>query len=423
MSTIRTTHRWRGIVAVALLAGGAGLLLKRPSLLLLATAGVALAVYPRLTRAPDVSLDLDRTVGGEAPEHGEVVAVEVTVTNTGQETIPDLRIVDGVPPMLAVDDGTPRHATVLRPGKSTTFSYRVRAKHGIHRFEPATVVARDVAGAQEVETTVASEDSIECKSPVPEVPLRQQTGQRVGDLVTDEGGTGIEFHRTRSYRKGDALRRVDWRRFAKTGELATVEYREERSTTVMLCLDAREVAHRNSAPGEPHAVSYSVGAIEQTFGALLRTVNTVGIAAVGPDFCWLSAGAGADHAARGEELLATHPALSAHPPDGTMTADRLFDQVDEVRKRLRSEAQVVLFSPLPDDEIVQACLQLEANGHAVTVVTPDVTTDETVGGRLARVERRKRISSLRERGVRTVEWKPDRPLGTALMQAQERWSA
>jgi hypothetical protein len=56
------------------------------------------------------------------------------------------------------------------------------------------------------------------------------------------------------------------------------------------------------------------------------------------------------------------------------------------------------------------------------VVTPDVTTTATTGTRLALVERRARISTLRERDVPTVDWTPDRPLGTALLEAQERWS-
>ena len=423
MSESRTTHRWRGVISVALLAGAVGLLLKRPALLLLATASVAFAVYPRLTRPPTVSLDLDRTIDADSPADGEPVDVTVTVRNTGDSTLFDLRLIDGVPPMLAVADGSPRHTAVLRPGATTSFTYTVRARRGIHRFEPAAVIARDVAGANEVETSVNTDISLECNSSVPEVPLRSQTGQRVGKLLTDEGGSGIEFHSTRSYRQGDPLSRVDWKRFARTGDLATAQYREERSATVVLCLDAREMAYRSRSTGDPHAVSYSLGAIEQTFSALLDTINQVGIAAVGAEFCWLAPGSGNEQAASGRELLATHPSLSVYPPDEPTTADELFDQVDEFRKRLRSDAQVVLFSPLPDDDIVDACLRLEANGHAVTVVSPDVTTDETVGGRLAGAERSRRLSALRERDVRTVEWTPEQPLGTALVQAQARWSA
>ena len=98
MSEPRTTHRWRGVISVALVAGAVGLLLKRPALLLLSTASVAFAVYPRLTRPPTVSLDLDRTIDADSPADGEPVDVTVTVRNTGDSTLFDLRLIDGGTP-------------------------------------------------------------------------------------------------------------------------------------------------------------------------------------------------------------------------------------------------------------------------------------------------------------------------------------
>lgn len=422
MTTVRTTHRWRGIVAVALFAGGVGVLLKRPSVLLLSAATVGFVLYPRLTAPPSPAFDITRDVDVETPDHGETVQVTVTLENTGDTIFSDVRIVDGVPPMLAVADGSPRHTAVLPPAQSTTFTYSVTAKRGVHRFEPATVIVRDLAGAHEVETAVATETTIEVGAGVPEVPLRSQHGRRVADLVTDEGGAGIEFHRTRRYRHGDPQSHIDWQRFARTGELTTITYAEERSASVLLCLDARRSAHRTDDPEEPHAVSHSLGAIEQLFGALLETPHLVGLAALGPDFCWLQPGTGPEHAARARELFASNPSLSAHQPSEETTAEELDRQVTALRKRLDSATQVLLFSPLPDDDIVEACLKLEASGNAVTMVSPDVTTTATTGTRLALVERTARISTLRERGVPTVDWMPDRPVGTALLEAQERWS-
>lgn len=423
MTTIRSTHRWRGVVGVALLAGAVGVLLKRPAVLLVSTAAVAFVAYPRLTGTPSPSLEIDRVVERDDPSHGEAVPVTVTLTNTGDSTLADVRLVDGVPPMLSVASDTPRHTAVLRPGASTTFTYSVTAKRGTHRFDPATVVVRDVAGATEVETTVSTETNIECGGAVPEIPLRSQTGPRVGDLVTDEGGTGVEFHRTRTYRRGDSPSRIDWKRFARTGDLTTIEYREQRTTSVVLCLDARAVTHRTADPDDPHAVAYSLGAVEQLFGALLETPNHVGIAALGPDFCWLAPGSGTEHAARARTVFASNPSLSTHPPQEATGTEAFERQVTELRKRLDAETQVLVFSPLPDDDIVEACLRLEATGTAVTVVSPDVTTTATTGCRLAQFERATRITTLRERSIPTVDWDPDQPLGSALVTAQGRWSA
>lgn len=421
MTTIRRTRRWRGVIAVALFAAAAGLLFKRPAVLLLSVVGVAYAAYPRLLGEPSVSLALDRDLETDGPADGEDVSVSVTVRNTGSSTLPDLRIVDGVPPMLSVSDGTPRHAATLRPGRSTTFSYDVTATQGTHRFEPATVVARDVSGGTEVETEVAAETTIECVTEVPEVPLRQQTREQVGRIVTDEGGSGVEFHRTREYQRGDDMSRIDWRRFARTGELTTTEFSQEKAASVVLCLDVRESAYRAPAEGEPHAVAHELAAAEQLLAALGETTDAVGLAAFGGDHCWLAPGTGRDHLARAHRLLSTHSALSPYPPDEPTDRDGEVETRD-LRRRLDHDVQVVVLSPLLDDEAVSAALELQASSHETTVISPNVTGDATIGGRLAAVERTNRVAALRKADIRVVDWDPAEPLGTTLVHTQERWS-
>jgi len=122
------THRWRGVLAVTLVAGGLALVAKRPALLLSAVVGVVFVAYARVTPPPSPAIELDRGLDGASPSHGDRVDVTTTVRNVGDRTLFDLRIVDGVPPALAVVDGTPRHGTVLRPGESATFSYAVAAR-------------------------------------------------------------------------------------------------------------------------------------------------------------------------------------------------------------------------------------------------------------------------------------------------------
>lgn len=422
MTTFRRTRRWRGIVVVALSAAAVGVLAGRPVVVLLGVVGVAYAAYPRLTTEPAGSMDLERSIDADSPAPGDDVEVTVRLRNTGESTIADLRLVDGVPPMLAVSEGTPRHGALLRPGQSTEFTYSVTATHGTHRFEPATVIARDVAGAFEVETSVAAELSIECLPDVPEVPLRRQTHQFVGDIPTREGGSGVEFHSSRNYHPGDALAHVDWNRFAKSGDLTTIEFREERGAAVLICLDAREPAYRAPAREHPHAVASARTAAEQLLDALAGRTHTVGLAALSDrEFCWLEAGAGVEHVDSARRLLTTHPALSTYAPAEPVPA-RWPEQLDELRARIASEQQVLFLTPLADEFAVEAALTLEAAGHAVTVVSPDVSNDRTLGERLARTERQNRLQSLRESGVRVVDWGPEDPLGAVLAGAQEAWA-
>ncbi|WP_158056001.1 DUF58 domain-containing protein [Halorussus halophilus] len=420
MTTTRKTDRWRGVVAAALFAGFVGLVGKRPLALLSAVVAVAFAVYPRVSPTLPVELDIERSVeeqpDSEGPADDGEVEVTVTIRNVGDRTLPDVRIIDGVPPMLSVVDGTARHAATLRPGKTTTFSYTVNTNHGRHQFDPATVLARDWSGATEVETTVATETEIDCTDGVPDVPLRQQTTDRVGPMPTDSGGAGIEFYRTRNYQHGDPMSRIDWNRLASSGELTTVDFRKERATSVVVCLDARRSAYRANED-EPHAVAHGVAAAENIVTALLESREQVGLAAIGEEFCWHPPGAGADHGTRIRNSLATHPALSAIPPEEDPAIE---PQVTELKKRLASDTQLIVISPLADSFTTKTALELEAAGTAVTVVSPDVTDGETPGGKIARAQRENEIHSLRRAGVQVVDWNPDEQLGSAIAATKRR---
>lgn len=422
MATTLLTNRWRGVRALALLAGGVGVLVGRPLVLLSAVVGVAYAAHATRATEPELDLAIEREVSDADPEPGDEVEVTITVENVGERTLGDLRIVDGVPAALPVTDGSPRLGTALRPGAEVDLSYAVEARRGEHAFDPVTVIARDLSGAVEVERAEPVETTLRC---IPSLvatttlPLRQGTTPFTGRVQTNTGGSGVEFFATREYRHGDSLSRIDWKRRARTGELTTLEFREERAATVVLLIDARRNAYRAPKPSDRHAVDRSVAAAGEIFAALLDSGDQVGLAAVGRESCWLAPGTGREHRARGATMLATHPAMASDQPEDSRYVSL---QVRRLRRRLPASAQVVLFSPVTDDYAARLARQLDAYGHATTVVSPDVTGDATPGQRLARVERGTRLARLREAGLRAIDWQPDRPLGVAIERAGARWS-
>lgn len=443
--TERRTRRWRGVIAVALTASALGLFGERPALLLVGITGAVYAMYPHLTSAPTPAFELERDLDPRRPADGEAVEVTVTLTNESDDFQPDVRVVDGVPPMIAVTDDSPRHAAAIPAGESISYSYTVEAAEGIHAFEPATVIARDVSGAREVETTVAADTTLAVSSSVADAPLRTHTLQRVGQLVTDKGGSGVEFHRVREYHESDPLNRVDWRRYAKSRELSTIDYRTEQAASVVICLDTRPCAFRARREGDQHAVSHGLAATEQLVSTLSSTTNTVGVAAVGRDMAWIPPGTGGGHATRVRRTMATNPAFSAYPPsdgpsgdtdevtDGdtgddeadTETvpdvddADRLDAQINVLRRHLGADTQVIFVTPLPDHAAVEAAFTLEGEGHAVTVLSPDVSTDETLGNRVATLARRTHMRTLREAGIPVVDWDTDQTLGQTMLARSE----
>lgn len=421
MNRVRETDRLRGVSAGALAALGLGLVLSEPSLLLASVVPLAYAAAARSARAPEPSLAVRREVDAEEADPGDAVAVETAVHNEGGTQV-DLRLADGVPPGLPVTEGSARTAVALRPGGTARITYTVTATRGEHSWEQLTAVAREPSGAVERERRLdGPATSLTC---VPRVtaaeqfPLRPLTTPHTGRVASREAGSGVEFHSLREYRPGDPMGHVNWNHLARTGDLATMEFHAERMAAVVLLFDVRSAAYVGRPDLDHNAVEYGLSAGRRLLGRLLDDGNRVGLAGLGAEVCWLAPGLGRDHRTRAERFLATAPPLSPSPPDGTFVPSRVL----ELQKRLRGERQVVMLSPVVDRQGVEVARRLESAGHAVTVVSPDLTDDATAGRRLTAADRRLRLDDIRGAGVRVVDWRPPERLGVALMRAARGWS-
>lgn len=417
----RETERWRGISVVVLATVAVGVMLEEPAVLLLGVVGLTYAAYARAHDPTPVSLSIERSVSDQKPAPGDEVEVTVRLTNDGQQALPDVRLVDGVPGALAVVGGSPRRGTVLRPGETVEWSYAVTARRGVHEFDPALALVRNAPGAVELVYGLAPEQPthLTCTPSLQElptsIPLRGASSHYTGRQPTATSGEGAEFFATRQYRHGDDISRIDWNRRARTGELATVLFREEQTATVVLLVDTDPASYVTPNPGGDHAVDRSVAAASRIYVTLAKRGHFVGIASLTDPDCWLDPGTGPTHRARARELLATHPALHATP-----TADENRRSPQRARRtihrRLPAGSQVVIFSPLCRRTIVRFIRQLEASDHSVTVVSPDATASETPSQRLAQVGRRIHITDLRRDGIPVLDWDWDESLPTALLR-------
>lgn len=415
------TGRWGIGLPIAMVAGTVGLVASGPGApVAFATAvvGLAYAAYGYATRPPSPAVVVDRAVTDTAPLPGGEVSVALTVENVSDRAVADLRVLDRVPDDLAVVDGSPTHSATLQPGETDRLEYTLRARRGDHELGPATLVMRNVSGSEEYRRELRDSVTLSVRASPDGVPLDEQTTQHTGRVDTDEAGPGIEFHSTRQYYAGDPMRRIDWNRYASTGELTTVDYNEERAAVVVVLVDVRSASALAREGDEPNGVELCEYAAEQIAGTLLDRNDRVGVALYG-EGSYLPPNIGRAQDLRIQQLLRDGPA-ALH---GNSVVDVGYGRrVSSFRKRLPPEAQVVLVSPLVDDAPTEAVTELEAHGHPTRVVTPDVTAPDSVGGTVARVERAERVSDMRENGVDVLEWSPDEPLYTAITRAKRRWS-
>ncbi|MFD1647183.1 DUF58 domain-containing protein [Haloarchaeobius litoreus] len=419
----RSTGRWRGLRALGVGTLAVGTLLQSPSVVLFAALPFGYLGAARLGSAglngeyvPELAVERSLPDDGVAP--GDRAPVELVVRNEGDERVADCRLVDGVPAGIRVVDGSPRAAVALAPGESTTLRYAVAARRGSHTFDPTLAVVRDAAGTTAVECLLPADSTLRVRprfEAASTVPLRRQGPRAAGEIRTGDGGEGTTFHATREYRRGDPLSRVDWRRWARTGEFATVEFERERAATVVFVVDARGAGYVAPDRESEHALDRALGAVASLYPALTAAGNRVGLSAVSTADCWVPPGAGKAHRARFRETLATHPALSS-APEGTNLAARTA--VERLHRRLPTGAQVLLLSPLCDDYAAQVARRFEVGGHPATVVSPDPTTTDSPSGTLARLARQNRVHDLREAGVTVVDWAWDEPLSTALERGE-----
>ncbi|WP_435346502.1 DUF58 domain-containing protein [Haloarchaeobius sp. HRN-SO-5] len=440
--TRRDTGRWNVGLTVALVTGAVGLFAQNAAVFTAAAVGLTYAAYGYVTRPPPVDVEVDREVSETSPMPGSDVDVTVTVRNASDRPLADVRVVDGVPETLGVVDGSPRHMTGLQPDETESFEYTVRARRGVHEFGDATVVTRNVSGSVECRETVSVGSRVSCHALVDSLPLSDQTIPYPGRVDTDATGEGIEFHSIRKYHHSDPMNRIDWKRFARTGELRTVEFRKDQAATVVVVVDTRYESRVSRRPQEPDAVELATYAAGRICGHLLDDGNRVGLARYGSSFAYLRPGTGDEQAARIRENLSVHAATSipvgddgpdagGHTPaagddgsagDGRPTATDGGWRIDWLRRRIPNGAQVVFVSPLLDDGPLHALRRLRAAGHSLRVVSPNVTSTESPGSTIERVQRDSRLSLLRGRTTKVIEWSPDEPLFAAIERATRRWS-
>ncbi|SFR89064.1 conserved repeat domain-containing protein [Halomicrobium zhouii] len=471
--------RWGVALVGALTLVSVGLLAAEPFLLAATAVPLAYVLYGAVARVPPgASLRAERVVETGNPTPGEAVDVALTVTNDGDAALTDVRIVDGVPGELTVVDGSPRACESLRPGDSVTVRYSLLAKRGTFAFDDPVARVRPLAATAVATATLdaAGDASVTCANVVSEVPLADATLPRAGTLPTDSGGSGLEFHATRNYQSGDPVSRIDWRRFAKTNELTTVQYREEQAVRTVLVVDARPVTRVTPDAGYPTGAELGAYAAERLFDALGRTSVVASVVAVGldaddvvggldpDDLVWVDPGGDGGTAARVSQVFdgiqaavargerseargtsergAERPASrresgteaeasartdpETDSPPSPETDDETVPaadggeapHVDESARRLLARlpptAQVVLFSPFVDDWPVTLTQSLAARGYPTTVVSPDVTHGGGLGQSVVGLERDLRIQSVELAGATCIDWDLDEPIDIAL---------
>lgn len=416
-------------VGVSMLLAASGIFLSNPTLVAVAMAPLVFVAASAVTTVPSVDgVRVARAVTPQQTYPGGTATVELTVTNDGDQSLSDLRIIDGVPDALGVVSGSPRAAVQLETGESATLTYTVRLQHGEHSFAPVTLRAQELSSTRCVHTEQepSGDTAVAARVGVEGSPLPDAGAAIAGALPTDSGGEGLEFYGIRSYNPGDPVTRINWRQYARERTLSTVDYRRQEATTVVLVVDVRPNTWVAPTATTPTGAESAIQAAAEAAHSLLAAQHQVGLAVLSPahpdasdGWVWLPPGNSQTARTRFQTVLdaAATPPSDDEPPDETTPPE-----IDSLRQHIRQaspQAQLILFSPLTDDYPVEMCTTLRKAEYYCQVYAPDVSAQGSPGAMVETTAHRLRMQTLRAQGVPVAAWPCDQPLSQAVASTDD----
>jgi len=400
----------------------AGLLLLNGSIVA-AAVPLLLFVSVRMLSSPrPVASDLRlvRTVDQLRATEGDKIDVELSVTNSGP-AVALLSVTDDPPAGLTPSEGHVQFLGRLPAQGNETISYTVLARRGLHAFDEVQVRVWSPWGLAmreshvRLDTDVKVHPRIEKIDPIAIHP--QRTRAFAGPVRANRGGQGLDFFGCRAYTPGDDVRRINWRAYARQDSLIVNEYELERIADVNIILDARARSHAR-LDGET-TFDHSVRAAASLASHFLEQGNNVGLLIYGDYIRWAFPGIGRLQQERILDELA----------EARLGDKAVFEELRFIPTRLfPPRSQLVLVSPLVDEDDIEIIALLVDRGYSVLVVCPHsltLTDEEHLSADDRPVDLAERIlglkmdlflGSLARIGTSVIDWRVDEPFRVACQQ-------
>lgn len=356
------------------------------------------------TPAPPRGLQVDAEVSAERVFEGDTVTLRVRMTppdgveilGVSLDTGPGL---EARPVSWEISGGVARgewELTSTRWGRSNSWlELAVRGAGGLmvgrRRYELPVVSTFPSAGTLDA------------------VPRPMELPDLLGVHLGRRRGEGVEFAGIREYHSGDALRSVNWPVTARRGRLHVNERLAEQAAKVVVLIDASLDIEQPGGSTLEMSVKGALAVVQ----AALKRGDRAGVIALGGVIRWMAPGLGRRHLYRVVEAL-----IDIKSGGGASPAD--FGGFP--RAVLPTGAAVVVFSPLVDERVISALVDLRRRGFGVVVVdvlrvepTPRPTSEyDVVAVRMWRIGRRGVRNRLADVGIPVGMWGEDTELEEVL---------
>jgi uncharacterized protein (DUF58 family) len=236
------------VTALAALAIASGRLIGSVELYIVGTVAAmvvaAAAISVVTTRCQLVAT---RTIRPLQVHAGDVIVVELSVTNTGTRRSPAVVVIDSV--------GQRRQARIhvapLRASRSISGRYQLATDwRGRLDLGPLRIQRGDPFGLTRVNAGGGDTDQLVVLPRVdhlPAPPTGTPDDPDTGAVRHRQWTGGDEFHTLRGYATGDDLRRVHWPTSARVDDLMVRQSEDRRRTRTTVVLDTREAVHTSDS--------------------------------------------------------------------------------------------------------------------------------------------------------------------------------
>ncbi|MFX0183214.1 MAG: DUF58 domain-containing protein [Candidatus Hodarchaeota archaeon] len=310
-----------------------------------------------------IDLKIKRSISrNKTEEKGELIYVHLVVQNIGKR-IPFLNIVDEVPDVCTINEGSNHWTLELDQGEEITLSYAIRChKRGRYTLGPVFVRGSDIFhfnSKLEKYKVFNSFSVVPSLIKLRNLPIyRHRLLPETGNVPSlTYKGRDFDFQGVRDYQTGDEVRSINWRVTAKFNKLATNEYALDQAARVFIIFDHTTSANRVLEEGVMAALSSSE--------YLLSQRNKIGFFGLGEFVEEIPAATGKRQLLRINEYLID--AKGSYPNSDTVFNLRL------IRKLLPSLppfSQIFFISPLYNRMVTKFLGELATQGHDIILIMP-----------------------------------------------------
>ena len=415
MWTRKAAFTFTGGIALVLI----GMMISNQQMMILGLSLIAfIVVNSWISGHGDV--EVQRTLSADNLYKGDDLYVELLVTNRSNRKTQMLDIYDNIPHEMKLRSGLNQMQLNLRPGESARIRYVLRCPlRGHYSIGPVSLRALNTFNLGVEEMYVDHHSDIVIFPQIKDIEeafLRSRTPKMyTGATTLRTPGQGSEFYSLREYVPGDPFKNINWKAFARTGDLMVNEKCRDAVTDLYLILDSRDLARIGTVLKNPLEMGTVSAASLAAF--FLKRRDSVALAIYDEKLSYLPPDTG------DKQYFKILSALAGVRPQGAMPLQAVTNSLSG---RFSRGSPVFIISSCEGDGTVPAAVRdLVGRGHEVTVLSPSSVDFERLVSRIPRMsyevlklERQNRLTTLAGSGAQVIDWMPDMDLSQALMQVR-----